>query len=629
MRSFLFNAFCLFFAIIITDRLIAVIPTGADAFTIVLNTAIVLLIALAVSFFFRAASKSKNLKLQSVVFVATFMAALVHTFITFNNFYSLIEPNLSNKLVVLLCMFGVGLYGGLVGYGSISRVGIIACVAFFIFIAAVLLTNIGDVRLSDIGQAVELQLFDSMLLSGLAALLPLIPAMYLFCADDLKPSKVTLIYLCCFAFIALYLLVSRGVLGENMLRFVVPTHTLAVIGKYSVTREFDALFNLLLLFIGMLKMSIYCAGISKFCKKKLYVLLIAAAAVIAFIVSEVDIVSIGAVVVSVAIAAMILTIDFKGKKAVALFAALMLLTSCTGMELRERASVTLTFIDKSEAGYTVGMLVNTSYQQTKAETDFIVSQGESLTQALYGATSEVKGELFFGHSGLLLLGKELSNENFSSLLPQVAKTEILSQDGIIFLTEYSIEEMSEKQVQLQDYVAALTQQSADNRIFKKIFYSIDLDDTGNINDIIPGMKLFESQGVTTDYGYIYSGGNYNMRLEHLQLDTYLALNGQRERLAVEYVYNDKAEITQISGLSAQYSLSGSKLNVTVDAELDKTFSKDEAQAIKTAFTETVHDTVLSVIKSGNDLLGLLGESTLALHQIEDIEVDIAMPNYSA
>ncbi len=611
----------LFFLVLLSGQLIRP-HSGSSTLQILIDTAVPFFVGflLLIPLCLKRYDSSNGFRTALWCFV--FCLGLATTVMESLDFYNTVSNERIGILFFAIVMFGVAVYAGMLDCSSVKTAGMFVSFLLMFVIVTVVLFNLPNTKISNIDISTDIDLFDT--LKNSLMLVPLVPAFVVFNRqNELKLSRIVVLMLLVIGVLVVCNIVVEAILKSDQPFFTIPIHTLAVVAEFSIFRRLDVVLRIILFLSGIMTMCVFGSALSFMLKRRVFYFVMAGGFIATLFFYNISDEGTAFTVGLVSLVAVVLTI-FTGKRAlksavVALFAFGLL--GCSGQELRERAAVTMTFVDWN-GQYEVSLLVCTEYGKDEPVTSLVEGRGESISQALFEASKSVNGEIYMGINETIILGKGLSELDFSSVLIQLYEVRLSSGKSYLFLSEHTGEEFFENEQGLMDIGETLLKQSSDKRTVSKRVYDITTTENGSVEGVYPIIELFDSSGVMANSAALYKDGTRIATLDAELMETYTALTGDRERLAVEYDYEGAGFVSELSTIGVDFRKSGNTVVVSFTATGEGTLNDDQKEAVKQSMSERIIDLINFSIENDIDILGFEKQLSLNIDNIEKIAVSI-------
>ncbi len=611
----------LFFVVLLTGQLARQPMIGSSALEFSITTAISLGIGFLLILPFCLIAHKKLVGIQVFLTSIVLMLTLVTTVIDIFKLYNITSHDRISFLSICIILFAIALYSGLLNSSAIKTAGLFISFLLITVLAAIALFNIPQMNLVNIN--IDINTANIFSAIDILSVAPLVPAFAIVNQNELKIHRVLILMLAVLAVVSFFSLLAEMVLGSNLSFFNLPINALAIVGELSIFRRFDILLGIIFFITGCIKISVISNSMAYILnQRRFYILMgITFVASIALNLINSSLLPIVAAILS-AIVSIIILIPIKKAARIAVFLLLIMLTGCGGVELQERTAVTMTYVDKTNDIYDVSLLVCTEYEETGPSVSLISASGESFSSALYNVAKEVNGELYMGQSELVLLGKGFMDGDISALLEQIYETRMSEGNAFIYLTEYTSDDLKEHEGKLLGATDSILRQSESNRLPAMQMYKLPVSEDGLINGIIPVVDTFEYKGAVAKKGVLYSNDTFITTIDREQLEMVNAINGSRDRIAVEYDYNGLKKVSEVSEFSAKIYYSNNVINVEIECIADEKIVGDELLAIKESLSKRIIDSIKISTTNNVDIFSIEKKHNIELSKIKIIEVAV-------
>ncbi len=612
----------LFFVVLLSGQLIRP-HVGSSTIQLLINTALPLVVVFLLLIPLAKFDYQNPTGIRRVMWCIIFGLGLATTVIEAVEFYNTVSNERINILFFSAIMFVVALYAGMLDCSSVKTAGMFISFMLMFFIITVLLFNLQSIDIANIDIFTNIET-DNMFLDAISSI-ALVPAFVMFNRqNELKISRVAVLLLSVLVVVVLCGLAVEAILKSDSPFFTIPLHTLAVVAEFSIFRRLDVVIRIILFLAGMIKMCVFSTSLSFMLKRKVFYVVMGLSFLITIFSYNSSNDNMITLFAMISLLLLLISLFKKRTSLVSVIISCVILTGCSGQELRERAAVTMTYIDW-DGQYTVSILVVTEYGKDEPVTSLISGEGESISSALFEASKQVNGELYMGINEVILLGDNLSNQNFSDMLTQMYDARLSSGKSYFFLSEHTPDDMIDHENELMDAADAVLKQSRDSRTVTKRVYDINITG-GKVEGVFPIIDLFDDSGIVADSAALYKEGERINTLDDKQLEMYAALSGDRKRLAVEYDYDGAQFVSELSGANGSFELDGDNLVVTIAGTAEGRLDKEKLEAMKKELTDRICEILLISIEREADIFGLQKEVSVNLSDIKSISViaDIAI-----
>ncbi len=608
----------LFFLVLLSSQLMRP-HVGSSIVQILIDTALQLVVVFILIAVLAKGDYKNPTGFRVVLWCIVFMLGLVSTVLETLEFYNTVSNDRIDMLFFAIILFSVAIYAGILDCSSVKTAGMFVSFLLVFSIVAVILFNLPNAKLNNIEIMADITT-ESTLRNSLS-LVVLVPTFSVFNRQhELKTSRVAVLMLSVLVVVVACAVTVEAILKSNSPFFTIPIHTLAVMAEFSIFRRLDVVVRIILFLSGIMKMCVFGSSLSFILKRRIFYFVMAASFLLSLVIYNIAIDGIVLVIGLVALAAVLVSLIpyKKAAKALAVFLLIPLFVGCSGQELRERAAVTMTFVDW-DGQYEISMLVVTEYGKDEPITSLVSGEGESISAALYEAATSVNGELYMGINDLIILGAGLSSLDFSSMLTQLYDVRLSTGKSYFFLSEHTSQELADNERTLMDSAEAVLKQSSDNRTVSKRIYDITMNN-GHVDGVYPIIDIFAENGTVANSAALYNSGNRVATLDREELETVAALSGDRDRVAVEYKFSGADFVSELSDFDAGFEFEQGALTVRVSATAEGRLQQVQKEMIEQAIAERVADIIQLSIEKENDLFSLEKTFDISLAEIETIGV---------